>query len=285
MPMSAKPSFDVAVVGLDPQHLRLIEIVFRHIQYNRYVFRLGDASDPARADVLIAGVGEPAGRAALDCARASHTPRAAIAVVAPGEAAGSRHAVEFGQLARQLLPILNRVVEIEGLAGGPRRVRETDGRPDPPPLPAADHRVIELPSRPRVLLVDDDATDRTRIAGECDRLGVSVDVAGSAGEALERLARGPVDLALFDLVLPDGDALGLARTLRAQPRWRDLPIVVLGGRRAPFDVIRSAAAGCSAYLAKPVEFADLRRTVARQLGRGRDPETLPPQLRPSASAG
>lgn len=280
--MPDKPSFDVAVVGLDPQHLRLIEIVFRHIQYNRYVFRLCDASDPARADVLIAGVGEPAGRAALDCARASRRPRAAIAVVPAGEAAGSRHAVEFGQLARQLLPILNRVVEIEGLAGGPRRVREPDGRCAPPSAAAGDHGVIELPSRPRVLLVDDDATDRTRLAGECDRLGVCVDVAASAHEALERLAGGPFDLALLDLVLPDGDALRLARTLRAQPRWRDLPIVVLGGRRAPLDVIRSAAAGCSAYLAKPVEFADLRRTVARQLGRSRAPDTLPPQLRPAA---
>jgi CheY-like chemotaxis protein len=266
--MSDKPSFDVAVVGLDAQHLRLIEIVFRHIQYNRYLFRLVAPRDSARADVLIAGVGDPAGSAALACARGAEPPMAAIAVVAPGESAGVRHAVEFGQLVRQLLPILNRVVELEGLAGGPRRIRAVEATPLPlpPPLGAGE---IALPSRPRVLLVDANAAERARLAGAFDRLGIDVEPAGTAHEALERLDTGRIDLALMDFVLPDGGALRLVRSLRAQPRWRELPIVVLGGRRAPFDVIRSAAAGCSAYLAKPVEFADLQRTVSRHLDRGR----------------
>ena len=280
--MPDKPSFDVAVVGLDPQHLRLIAIVFRHIRYNRYLFRLVDGSDPARADVLIAGVGEPCGRAALARARAAEPPMAAIAVVAPGESAGAAHAVEFGQLVRQLLPILNRVVELEGLVGGARRIRGAAATPAVPPAHAPE---IVLPRRPRLLLVEDDVPYRDRLAGECDRLGVDVELAGSAREALERISLEPVDLAMLDLAIPDGGGLRLARTLRAEPRWRELPIVVLGGRRSPFDVMRSAAAGCSAYLAKPVEFADLRRTVARQLGRARAPDTLPPQLRLAPTPG
>ena len=279
--MSDKPSFDVAVVGLDPQHLRLIEIVFRHIQYNRYLFRLVDASDPSRADVLIAGVGDPAGRAALDRARGAEPPVAAIAVVAPGESPGTRHAVEFGQLVRQLLPILNRVVELEGLVGGPRRIRPAG---EMPVAPGPERREIELPPQPRVLLVEGDAPDRGHLLGAFERLGLEVDVAGTAHEALQRLACQRVDLAMLDLAVPDG-GLRLARALRAEPRWRDLPIVVLGARRAPFDVIRSAAAGCSAYLAKPVDIDDLRRTVARQLGLGRAPHTLPPQLRLAPSPG
>jgi len=282
--MSDKPSFDVAVVGLDAQHLRLIEIVFRHIQHNRYLFRLAAPADAARADILIAGVGEASGRDALARARASEPPMAGIAVVGPGESAGTRHAVEFAQLVRQLLPILNRVVELEGLAGGPRRIRR-----EPPPasdtmLPPTAAGLMSLPARPRVLIVDDSATVRTQLAGAFDRLGIEVDAASTAGEALERLAARPVDLAMLDVVLPDGDGLRLARTIRREPRWRELPIVVLSARRSPFDVIRGAAAGCSAYLAKPVDFADLRRTVARQLGRGRAPDTLPPQLRLGASA-
>lgn len=279
--MSDKPSFDVAVIGLDASHLRLIEVVFRHIQYNRYLFRLASPDEPMRADVLIAGVGDPVGREALARARSFDPPMASIAVVGPGETAGTRHAVEFGQLVRQLLPILNRVVELEGLAGGPRRIRAVaTGAPGP----ASADGLIALPTRPRVLVVDDSATVRTQLAGAFDRLGLEVDAATSAHEALERLAAHPVDLAMLDIVLPDGDGLRLARTIRREPRWRELPIVVLSARRSPFDVIRGAASGCSAYLAKPVDFADLRRTVARQLGRGRAPDTLPPQLRLAATA-
>lgn len=281
-PMSDKPSFDVAVVGLDPQHLRLIEIVFRHIQYNRYLFRLADPAHDTGADILIAGVGDPSGRAALDAARARTPPMAGIAVVGPGESAGTRHALEVGQLVRQLLPILNRVVEIEGLAGGPRRVPAAVEAATAEPSAEVRCEIV-LPSRPRVLLVEDDATERVRLAGAFDRLGVEVDAALSAGEALERLEAGRVDIAMLDLVLPDGGALRFARTVRAQPRWRGLPIVVIGPRRAPIDVIRSAMAGCSGYLAKPVDFADLQRTVSRQLGRGRRSDALPPPLRAAGS--
>jgi CheY-like chemotaxis protein len=281
--MSDKPSFDVAVVGLDAQHLRLIEIVFRHIQHNRYLFRLAAPADAARADILFAGVGDASGREALARARACDPPMAGIAVVGPGESAGTRHAVEFAQLVRQLLPILNRVVELEGLAGGPRRIRR-ELSPESDTMPPSAAGLMSLPARPRVLVVDDSATVRTQLAGAFDRLGIEVDAASTAGEALERLAARPVDLAMLDVVLPDGDGLRLARTIRREPRWRELPIVVLSARRSPFDVICSAAAGCSAYLAKPVDFAELRRTVARQLGRGRAPDTLPPQLRLAASA-
>jgi CheY-like chemotaxis protein len=281
-PMSDKPSFDVAVVGLDPQHLRLIEIVFRHIQYNRYVFRLAEPVDGSGADILIAGVGDPSGRAALERARARTPPMTGIAVVGPGESAGTLHALEVGQLVRQLLPILNRVVEIEGLAGGPRRAAAAAETVASAP-PAELRCEIVLPTRPRVLLVEDDATERVRLTGAFDRLGVEVDAALNAGEALERLESGRFDLALLDLVLPEGGALRFARTVRAEPRWRGFPIVVIGPRRAPLDVIRSAVAGCSAYLAKPVDFADLQRTVARQLGRARKPGALPPQLRAAGS--
>ncbi|MFN9775197.1 MAG: hypothetical protein ACK54X_21550, partial [Burkholderiales bacterium] len=168
--MSDKPSFDVAVVGLDAQHLRLIEIVFRHIQHNRYLFRLAAPADAARADILIAGVGDASGREALARARASDPPMAGIAVVGPGESAGTRHAVEFAQLVRQLLPILNRVVELEGLAGGPRRIRrELSCAADAvAPLPASG--LMSLPARPRVLFVDDSASVRTHLDGAFDRV-------------------------------------------------------------------------------------------------------------------
>lgn len=283
--MTDKPAFSVSVVGLDPQHLRLIAIVFRHIQYNRFVFRLARPEDAARADILIAAVGDPAGREALARARSGGTAgagRASIAVVGPHDRATTRHALEIGQLVRQLLPILNRVVELEGLAGGPRRLRTGPASTDD-----AEHRDgsssgARIASRPRVLVIDDSVSVQRHLVGAFCSMGLDVDTATSGGEALQRLAAHPVDLAMLDIVLPDTDGLQLARAIRREPRWRALPIVVLSSRRSAIDVMRGAAAGCSAYLAKPVDIAVLRRTVARQLGRVRAPDTLPPQLRPVA---
>lgn len=260
--MSDKPVFSVSVVGLDAQHLRLIEVVFRHIQYNRYAFRLAAPFEDETADVLIAGVGDPTGREALERARARGCPAASIAVTATtDDGTAGRHAIEIGQLVRQLLPILNRVVEIEGLAGGPRRRRgasapaPTDGAPAPETRSA----------RPRVLIVDRDAQARAAAWAALERLGYDPDSAATPNEALERLVMRPADLVLLEPVGAAGGGLRLVRTIRREAEWRDLPVVVLSARRSPFDVIRGAIAGCSAYLVKPVDDEDLRRTLARQL--------------------
>jgi CheY-like chemotaxis protein len=278
--MTDRPTFTVAIAGLDPQHVRLVEIVFRHIQYNRFVFRLAAAGEVDAGDILIAGVGDPFGREVLARTRAQRPAVPTIAAIGPDESAGTRHAIEIGQLTRQLLPILNRVVEIERL--------------DDPDRPAGSLRAasaVRAPARdspaarpPRVLVIDDCAVMRTHLAGAFERMGIAVESAASGGEAMRRLSASRVDLAMLDIVLPDTDGLRLARRIRGEVRWRLLPIVVLSSRSSALDVIRGAAAGCSAYLAKPVEFGDLQRTVARQLGRVLRPDALPPQLRAVAPA-
>lgn len=275
--MSVKPSFAVAVIGLDPEHLRLIAIVFRHIEHNRYLFRLVAPDTLDTADVLIARVADPAGRDALDRARIRRQPRASIGVVAAGDTAPGRHAIEIGQLVRQLLPILNRVVEIEGLA---RRgvdptppvaaAEPSPAHPEgPAPVAAGEAPTGAASEAPRVLVIDDDPATGRELAGSLASLGCRIESVRTGSAALERLSEGGVDLATLDLELPDGDGLTLARTIRSEARWRSLPLIVLTERRSAFDVIRGAWAGCSAYLAKPVDDALLRRTIAGQLARVR----------------
>ena len=281
--MSDKPSYTVTVAGLDAPHLRLIEVVFRHIQYNRFLFRLAGADEHESADVLIAGIGDPVGREALERARARGRPAATISVIGPDGAGDGQHAIEIGQLVRRLLPILNRVVELEGLAGGPRRIRVATRLDRGPGGGFGGGVEGEGGERPRVLLIDRDDAIRRQLAEAFDRMGVDMDTASSSDEALERLVMRPADVALLDGELSGGEGLRLARTIRREPDWRDLPIVVLSERRTPLAVIRGAFAGCSAYLAKPVEYDDLHRTIVRQLGRVRTPERIPAQLRFAAA--
>jgi len=267
--MNDKPSFLVAVAGLDPQQVRLIEIVFRHIQYNRYVYRLADLRQHAFADLVIAGIGDADGRGLLARTRLERPGVPTIAAIGADEDGGTRHAIEIGQLTRQLLPILNRVVEIEGLAGTAASARPAGpgpGAPDPAGSARDPDRCPAPEARRRVLVIDDSATVRAHLTAEFERMGLAVDGVASGSEALARLATAAADLVMLDLGLPDTDGLRLARRIRSEPRWRHLPIVVLTSRVSALDIIRGAAAGCSAYLAKPVDSATLRRTVERQLG-------------------
>jgi two-component system, cell cycle response regulator DivK len=119
-----------------------------------------------------------------------------------------------------------------------------------------------------LLLVEDDretqALIRLVLRRECDVL-----VAASAEQAREALARHGerVRLVLLDLRLegPE-DGVELARQLRRDPRWRTLPIVAATACTLPEDRARSFAAGCNAFLAKPIYPRDLRKTVRRYLG-------------------
>ncbi len=72
--MGDKPVFRVGVAGLDARELRLMGIVFRHSQYNRYEFRLADVGPVGEFDILIANVTASQGQRAITEARERATP-------------------------------------------------------------------------------------------------------------------------------------------------------------------------------------------------------------------
>lgn len=111
--MGDKPVFRVGAAGLDPRDWRLIEIVFRHSQYNRYEFRLASRVDPDSIELLVVNPAAPEGQEAI--ARVRQAPNAIpeIAVVPRGVTSVARHAISIDRLTLQLLPVLNRVVELE----------------------------------------------------------------------------------------------------------------------------------------------------------------------------
>lgn len=116
--MSNKPVYRVGAAGLDPRDWRLIEIVFKHSQYNKFEFVLSTEIDPASIDLLIANTMQPDGVSAVTQVRAQARVVPVIAAVPRGAPSSARHAISIDRLTLQLLPILNRVVEIELL--GPR---------------------------------------------------------------------------------------------------------------------------------------------------------------------
>lgn len=113
--MSDRPIFRVGVAGLDPRDARLIEILFRHGRRNPHDFRLLDLLDMTAIDILIANASEPEGLDAMAAAREFHRRIPVVVAVPRGAQTAARHSVTIDRLTLQLLPILNRVVQDEGL--------------------------------------------------------------------------------------------------------------------------------------------------------------------------
>lgn len=119
----------------------------------------------------------------------------------------------------------------------------------------------------RLLLIDDDARLIAMIGDYLRGNGYEVETAGSLGEGRERLRHGVFDALLLDLMLPDGDGLDLTRELRADPRLRRLPLLMLTARGEPLDRVLGLELGADDYLPKPFEPRELLARVKALLRR------------------
>lgn len=116
----------------------------------------------------------------------------------------------------------------------------------------------------RVLVVEDHTETRDLVARAIGRDGHVVSGAATAADARAQLARGPWDVVVLDLGLPDADGLSLCRSLRAD--GHDAPVLVLTAQGAVSCRVACLDAGADDFLAKPFAVAELRARV-RALGR------------------
>ncbi len=125
---------------------------------------------------------------------------------------------------------------------------------------------------PRILLVEDSFSMRTFVRTALeendDELGnVEVVEASSGFDALRLLPRGPYDLVISDINMPDINGLELVRFIRNSEQHRSTPVVLISTQSSERDRERGLALGADAYLAKPFSPELLRHETARQLAR------------------
>lgn len=113
----------------------------------------------------------------------------------------------------------------------------------------------------RVLVVEDEATQRELLVTVLGRAGYDVVGVGSAESALEVIAAGDVDLVLLDLHLPDGHGGSVLEILRASDRTRLLPIIIVSGDATEEEHRRALAAGVTDFLHKPFDLEGLIRRI------------------------
>lgn len=133
---------------------------------------------------------------------------------------------------------------------------------EPLPVPHPSHESDE--HRPRVLVADDNADMRQYIARLlAEHYHVTAVADGAAALAAAR-QRTP-DLVLTDVMMPQLDGFGLLRELRADPRTRGLPVILLSARAGEESRVEGLEAGADDYLVKPFGARELLARVSAHL--------------------
>ncbi|MGQ5275132.1 Hpt domain-containing protein [Xanthomonas arboricola pv. corylina] len=153
-----------------------------------------------------------------------------------------------------------RVVVILDVAPLVRRYLSQPARPAPE-TPAESQRQVPL-----VMVVDDSLTMRKVTSRVLERHNLDVTTARDGVEALELLQERVPDLMLLDIEMPRMDGYELATAMRADPRFKAVPIVMITSRSGEKHRQRAFEIGVQRYLGKPYQELDLMRNVYDLLG-------------------
>jgi CheY-like chemotaxis protein/signal transduction histidine kinase len=119
----------------------------------------------------------------------------------------------------------------------------------------------------QILVVEDDIRNVYALTSVLEPHGARVRIARNGREALRALEESasdgasPIDLVLMDVMMPEMDGLTATREIRAQARWKNLPIIALTAKAMARDQKECLAAGASDYLAKPLDVDKLLSLV------------------------
>jgi PAS domain S-box-containing protein len=123
------------------------------------------------------------------------------------------------------------------------------------------------PGGVRVLLAEDNETNRLVALSMLETVGIRADVANNGIEALESVRAGAYDVVLMDIHMPEMDGLAAARAIRALPGAAGrVPIVALTANAFQSHADECRAAGMNDFLSKPYRKAALLDAIVRQLG-------------------
>ncbi len=112
-----------------------------------------------------------------------------------------------------------------------------------------------------ILLVEDNQTDLKLFSAVLQSSGHRVFENGSVEQAMEEIKRRQPEVILLDLNLPGMDGLALARQLKQDPATKHIPIVAITAAAEQFSRTAALAAGCDAYITKPVNTRKLSEQV------------------------
>jgi DNA-binding response OmpR family regulator len=118
----------------------------------------------------------------------------------------------------------------------------------------------------RLLIVEDDVHMAYLLGYLAEKERFVVETIADGRKAAERIDAGPaVDLVLLDVMLPYADGFELLERLRANPLWKNVPVIILTSRTREHDAVRALSLGADDYLTKPFSPAELIARIRRRI--------------------
>ena len=124
------------------------------------------------------------------------------------------------------------------------------------------HALSPKATPPLVLIAEDDEDIRLMMKTLLEMKGYRTAEAANGQEAVETAARERPDLILVDLQLPRLNGFAVTRFVRQHDELRRVPVVVVSGHDPARHLNLARAAGCNAYIQKPIDFDQLDGVLA-----------------------
>lgn len=121
----------------------------------------------------------------------------------------------------------------------------------------------------KILIVDDDVQTLRLVGLMLERQGYKILAASNGTQAISMARSEHPDLILLDVMMPDVDGYGVARTLRKEPETADIPILMFTAKAQVEDKIAGYEAGADDYLTKPIHPAELTAHMRAILSRSK----------------
>ncbi|MBK7715294.1 MAG: diguanylate cyclase [Gemmatimonadetes bacterium] len=124
--------------------------------------------------------------------------------------------------------------------------------------------------QPRILVADDDQALTRTLSWILKEHEYDVVVVNSGESLLDRLAAEPYDLLMLDIMMPGSDGLVLLERVKADPRVRDVPVLMISSMPPEEATVRALGLGAADFISKPFRVRELLARVKAHLRVGRE---------------
>ncbi len=124
---------------------------------------------------------------------------------------------------------------------------------------------------PSVLIADDEPNIVRSLQFLMTKAGYDVRIARDGEQVLEEIARAQPDLVLLDVMMPKRDGFDLCQTIRANPAWAGVRVIMLTAKGRDIEREKGLAMGADDYITKPFSTKDVVAQVAKVLGSAKRP--------------
>jgi len=135
------------------------------------------------------------------------------------------------------------------------------------------HRGVMQPLR-KALVVEDHPDARALVRTYLVGMGMDVVDVAEGRSAIRHLESSPPDLVCLDLMLPELSGYEVCEFMRAHPKLKDVPILIMSARAQPMDRAFAEDVGATAYLIKPFKRSEFSLAVATCMNRVQSTEEI-----------